>query len=1196
MKILSNSFKNIGILPVLIATAMLLLALAPFGKATSQVSEMWQNVEERSLDQNARRVIVPMTYRTVRLDRSVLTGLLASAPMEFTRHPSQNPIITLPMPDGSLARFRFEQSPVVESGLSDKFPELKMTYRAQGVDDPTATSRFDWLPSGFHGIVLSPAGTILIDPYAFGNTTDYITYWKRDAANTAGDFECHFDDSQLPSLRDAGSPMPLVTSGSTLRTYRLALAATNEYCVAVGSNTVAGSLAAQVVVMNRVNGVYERDVAIHMNIVANNNLIVYAGDNNSCGGPCNSSNDPYTNGNGSTMLGQNQTTCNNVIGSANYDIGHVFSTGGGGIAGLGVVCGSSKANGVTGQSLPLGDGFSIDYVAHEMGHQFGANHTFNGTSGNCGGGNRSGSHAYEPGSGITIMAYAGICGNQDLAAHSIDTFHLDSLNAIVSFTQGGSGDSCDVPTATGNTPPTVTGPGNFNIPRDTPFVLTASATDPNGGDVITYDWQEFDLGASTTAVPNTDSDGNARPIFRCYSPTTSGTRFFPSLQYILNNANVPPSTTGSCPSASCLTGELLPAITRTMVFGVVARDNRANGGGINSTTSNVSVTSTAGPFVVTAPNTGVSIPGNTNTNVTWNVANTTAAPVSAANVKISLSTDGGNTFPTVLVASTANDGSESVLIPNTPTFGGRIKVEAVGNIFFDISDANFTITAAPTPTASPTPAPTASPTPTATPSLGITISLPVANVDISTTNFTPPVTASNISASDNLIGFQGDFTFDSAIVSFQAPPVSAAGLTSNNWNVSGNVLNSGPGTIKTVRVSAFSNDGITPLSGAGTLFNLNATRISNTPGASTPLVWAAPPNDFYFIDSNLDSQAPGSTPPGSITIVATTISISGNIDYCSNGTLPPIPGVTLTLTGSASASTSSDGSGNYTFSSLTSGGNYTVTPSRNPIAPGSAGINTVDVVAVQRHFLSIALIPPGCRLTAADVNGDTSITTVDVIAIQRFFLSLTTGIANAGKYSFNPPSRSYTAVSSDQTGQNYDALVFGDVASSFVHRPGNSSSDTGEIGDNELPATVEAVLLPEITANRTRSNFAAAVTTSTIDAKNNLVAFQGDFTFDERTVFFENEPARKAGLTAGNWNVSGNVLPGLGPIRILRISAYSTDFEPLAGDGTLFELRLRTANGTTPGPVLTWAPPPNHFVFIDSNLNIQQPASASRER
>ncbi len=521
---------------------------------------------------------------------------------------------------------------------------------------------------------------MLIDPYAAGNTADYMTYWKRDAANATQGFQCDFVDPELPRLPADDVPVPAVISGTTLRTYRLALAATNEYCAAVGGNTIAGALAAEVLIMNRVNGVYERDLAIHMNIVANNDLITYAGDNLGCGGACTSANDPYTNSSGSTMLGQNQTTINAVIGTANYDIGHVFSTGGGGVASLSVPCGTSKARGVTGLSNPVGDPFAIDYVAHEMGHQWGANHTFNGAVSNCSGGNRSGTHAYEPGSGITIMAYAGICGNQNLSDHSIDTFHVDSLQAIVAYSQTGNGNSCAVQTATGNTPPTVTGPGNFTIPKSTPFSLTASATDPNG-DTITYDWEEFDLGASTTAVPNTDSDGVAKPILRPYLPTLGGTRTFPSLQYILNNANVPPATTGAY-----LTGELLPAISRSMTFQVVARDNRANGGGINTATSVVTIDGAATPFAITAPNTGISIPGSTNFNVTWNASG------NAANVKISLSTDGGNTFPTVLAASTPNDGSELVLIPTMPTTTARIKVEAVGNIYFDISDTNFTIT------------------------------------------------------------------------------------------------------------------------------------------------------------------------------------------------------------------------------------------------------------------------------------------------------------------------------------------------------------------------------------------------------------------------------------------------------------------------------------------------------------------------
>jgi (2Fe-2S) ferredoxin len=378
-----------------------------------------------------------------------------------------------------------------------------------------------------------------------------------------------------------------------------------------------------------------------------------------------------------------------VIGVANYDIGHVFTTGSGGVANLRVPCGSNKGGGTTGLSNPVGDAFAIDYVAHEMGHQWGANHTFNGTVSNCGGGNRSSAAAYEPGSGITIMAYAGICGNQNLAAHSIDTFHVKSLEEIIAYSQTGNGNTCAVTTPSGNTPPVVAvvGGPSFNVPMQTPFALTASATDANG-DAITYDWQEYDLGASTTAVPNTDASG-AMPIFRPYLPTTNGTRSFPSMQYILNNANVPPSTYGT----NLLTGELLPAIARTMNFQVVARDNRPNAGGVSTATATVVVDAASGPCNITAPNTAATWAANSTQTVTWNVANTAAAPVNAANVKISLSTDGGLTFPTTLAASTPNDGSQTVTVPNIQTTQARVKIEAVGNIFFDISDANFAITA-----------------------------------------------------------------------------------------------------------------------------------------------------------------------------------------------------------------------------------------------------------------------------------------------------------------------------------------------------------------------------------------------------------------------------------------------------------------------------------------------------------------------
>jgi hypothetical protein len=860
-------------------------------------SSMWERVDSQSLNPAARRLVVPSLYRTFRLNRATLLQVLSTAPMEFTDAARERPpVIYLPMPDGAMARFHFEESPIVEPELAAKYPQFK-TYRAQGIDDPTASARFDWLPTGFHALILAPSGTVLIDPYAEGDTEDYISYWKKDAANTTKGFRCDFSEEEVlaNSLRPS-IPAPAVTSGTQLGTYRLALAATNEYTVAVGSNTVAGALAAEVLIMNRVNGVYERDLAIHMNIVANNDLITYAGDNLSCGGACTSANDPYTNNSGSTMLGQNQTTIDSVIGTANYDIGHVFSTGGGGVANLGVPCTSSKARGVTGLTNPVGDAFAIDYVAHEMGHQWGANHTFNGTVSNCGGGNRSSGSAYEPGSGITIMAYAGICGTQDLAPHSIDTFHVKSLEAIVAYSQSGNGNTCASITGTGNTAPVVTGPGNFTIPKNTPFSLTASATDVNG-DAITYDWQEYDLGASTTAVPNTDADGTPRPILRPYSPTSSGTRTFPSLTYILNNANVPPSTTGIY-----LTGELLPAIARTMTFQVVARDNRASAGGINTATSVVTVNGTAGPFAVTAPNTAVSVPALSNFNVTWNVSGTTATPVSAANVKISLSTDGGNTFPVVLAVSTPNDGAESVLIPDMQTTAARVKVEAVGNIFFDISDTDFTITG---PGASPTPSATATATATATPAPTPTATATATPTSTPATSPTPTATATPVTSPTSTATATATATPTSTATATAAPTATATATAT-------------PVTSPTSTATATAT--ATPTSTATATAAPTATATATA--TATPVTSPSP----TATATATSTATPTATATSTATATATATPVTS-----------PTPTATATATSTATPSASATSTATATATpSSTATATPTATPTSTPTATATA--------------------------------------------------------------------------------------------------------------------------------------------------------------------------------------------------------------------------------------------------------------------
>jgi hypothetical protein len=368
------------------------------------------------------------------------------------------------------------------------------------------------------------------------------------------------------------------------------------------------------------------------------------------------------------------------------------ASGGGGNAGcIGCVCSNgSKGSGFTspGDGIPQGDNFDIDYVVHEVGHQLGANHTF--SYANEGTGVNK-----EVGSGITIMGYAGIT-SQDVAPHSIDIYHEASIAQIQSNLAT---KTCPVTTTITNSTPVVATLSNYTIPISTPFALTGAATDANAGDILTYCWEQNDnasssqTGASSKASPTKTSG----PNWISFRPTTSPIRYFPQLSTILAGG----LTTGPLPGGDAgITIEALSSVSRTLNFRLTVRDNAPyrstapiSVGQTQFKDMVVTVSNTSGPFAVSSPNTAVSWVGGSSQAITWSVANTTATPVSCANVKISLSTDGGQSFPTVLIASTANDGTETLVIPNTATTTARIKVEAVGNIFFDISNTNFTITA-----------------------------------------------------------------------------------------------------------------------------------------------------------------------------------------------------------------------------------------------------------------------------------------------------------------------------------------------------------------------------------------------------------------------------------------------------------------------------------------------------------------------
>ena len=652
----------------LLATFIFVFVCTPI---FAQRKSLWSDVAETQIRvAQGARTIVPRVYRTLALNQSGMKNLLRSLPMESnTAVRNSNSIIRLPMPDGSYESFRVVESPVMEPALMKKYPEIK-TYSGQGIEDPAATVRFDWTPKGFHAMILSPKGTVFIDPYSKTDIGHYICYYKKDfvpagrknfSEEAAGEGVLKMQPNPLKTNPNyAGKE--LASSGTQLHTYRLALAADHKYSTFQGG-TKALTLAAMVTTMNRVNAVYEKEVSVHMNIIAGDDALIYL----------TAAGDPYTAAKACDLRPQNQTNIDAVTGSANYDIGHLFAMSAGGCAVNNSVCNNAlKAYGVTGNSIPVGDPFDIDFVAHEMGHQFNCPHTWNGTQGECKTGQYSAGSAYEPGSGTTVMSYAGICGSDDLQPHSDAFFASKSFDDIVTYTSSGTASTCGVTTATGNNAPTVdAGPGGFTIPKNTPFTLTGSGTDPDG-DPLTFEYEEFDLGPA--GAPNSPS-GNA-PIFRFFPPGNAPTRTFPKLSDILNNTQT--------------LGEILPGYTRTLNFRLTARDNRAGGGGVAYASVSLNVDGASGPFVVTAPNTAESWCPGVHT-VTWNVANTNVAPVSVANVKISLSMDGGNTFPTVLIASTPNNGSASVTIPCIASNQARIKIEAIGNVFFDISNTNFTM-------------------------------------------------------------------------------------------------------------------------------------------------------------------------------------------------------------------------------------------------------------------------------------------------------------------------------------------------------------------------------------------------------------------------------------------------------------------------------------------------------------------------
>jgi hypothetical protein len=611
------------------------------------------------------------------LDRQAIEVTLGNAPDRFVSSIS-SVIISIPSSNGEMNSFEVFSTQTMAAGLAQNYPQIK-SYVGRNINNKAHRLRITITPFGFYAMTTgSTFGETFINPYD-KNSSSYMVFNKSQASyNTHENFICKTLDFETSAAEYSESEyFKNFIEDGILRKYELAVATTVEYSnyhliqagFSSGDTSAAGRTAVQaaiVVSIDRVNEVFERDFGVTMELVTGNDQLISMGDANA---------DPYVNDVSSTLLDQNQTHIDNVIGFANYDVGHVLCTDGGGLAQTPAVCTSGKARGTTGLSTPVGEYFNISILAHEFGHQFGANHT---QSSNV---NENFATAMEPGSGSTIMSYAGVAP-PNIQNQSDAMFHYISISEVSNTFITTTG-SCAENIPIANNEPIIQAIPNYKIPKSTPFKLEAIASDSNG-DALTYSWDQID----NDVVPNVPMppapSSETGPLFRTYLPSSSPERFFPGMATLLTN------------SYSNL-WEVLPNVSRDLNFGVIVRDNNPLGGQVANETTTVSVDANAGPFrVISQAGSGTTVNWNTNDTetITWDVANTNSfTGVNAQNVDILLSEDNGQNFDVVLAENTPNDGSHTITVPNILTSSARLMVKASDNIFFDINEANISIQA-----------------------------------------------------------------------------------------------------------------------------------------------------------------------------------------------------------------------------------------------------------------------------------------------------------------------------------------------------------------------------------------------------------------------------------------------------------------------------------------------------------------------
>lgn len=624
-------------------------------------SSQWTRTELRS--QMVKKTQEKLQFSGLySLDTNLMKQTLKGASLRISG--GKGVVISIPGTNGKLERFQVWEYSNMAPELQEKYPDIK-SYVGTGIEDHSAYLRFSLSPVGFSSMITRSGISEFIEPYSQDRTVYAVFDSKARRNQDVEPFKCSTPENlEIKSTVNKNTSANKKAAG--FNTFRLAMSCTGEYAQyhLTAAGTPANATEAQkkaviVAAMNttltRLNALFEKEVSVHLNLIANNDTLIFLDP----------ASDPYTNG-GPTEA---QTEISALIPGQNYDIGHLLDKkdGNGSAMDIGAVCNdNTKAGGWTAHNFPEGDKFDIDYVAHEMGHQLGANHTFTLYSAT-----QTDASLVEPGSGSTIMGYAGIMGeSSDVQFNSSDYYHAFNLKEIKDFLNSV---ACGANVPFANPAPVVNAGADHTIPKSTPFVLKATTTDANTSS-YTYAWEQMDSGATQTGAVNslTYTAKPAGPNFRSLPPVSAPARYFPEFNKVLAGV-------------LATRWESTSSIARDLNFTVTVRNNDPVAAQTNKDAMVVTVDAASGPFKVTAPVFGQSTSSGNGFNVTWDVANTTQAPVNTANVNIKLSTDGGQTFTTI-VSNTPNDGNEQVNIPAGSTSANAyIMIEAVGNVYYAVS-------------------------------------------------------------------------------------------------------------------------------------------------------------------------------------------------------------------------------------------------------------------------------------------------------------------------------------------------------------------------------------------------------------------------------------------------------------------------------------------------------------------------------